>query len=49
MPKDRAMVIHTHANLNIDGQVAAMSTVRSIRNNPMLGFDRQSGPMSLNS
>lgn len=47
--KDRPIVVHTQANLNLDGQVAAKSNYTNMKNNPIIGFDRTFGQMSLNT
>lgn len=47
--RDRPIVVHTHTNLNLDGQVAAKSSINSMKNNPLMGFDRTFGPMALNT
>lgn len=47
--KERPIIVNTHTNLSLDGQVAAKSTVNSMKNNPLIGFDRTFGQMALNS
>jgi len=47
--KERPIVVHTQANLNLDGQVAARSNYTNVKNNPLIGFDKTFGQMSLNT
>jgi len=44
---DRPVIIQS--SLNLDGQVAAKSNYTNVKNNPLLGFDRTFGQMSLNT
>lgn len=47
--RDRPIVVQTHANLNLDGQIAAKSNYTNMKNNPLIGFDKTFGQMSLNT
>lgn len=47
---NRPVVVHSHANLTLDGQLAARSNHTNMKNNPMIGtFDKTFGQMSLNT
>jgi hypothetical protein len=46
---NRPVIVNTNTNLNLDGQVAAKSNYTNMKNNPLLGFDRTFGQMSLNT
>jgi len=47
--RDRPIVVQTQANLSLDGQVAARSNYTNVKNNPLIGFDKTFGQMSLNT
>lgn len=46
---NRPVVVNTNTNLNLDGQIAARSNYTNMKNNPLIGFDKTFGQMSLNT
>lgn len=46
---NRPVVVNANTNLSLDGQIAAKSNYTNMKNNPLMGFDRTFGQMSLNT